>query len=156
MDLAQQKQTVLDSLVELVEEGSTLRDKINSEYRSKRSNSTFDTKVDIPRWKKDYVTWFQKSLKMIEAHFSPAVFLVNRFKNPPMDAGYLAGENMEWNSLSKNLNARLELLGNVYETVAGIQESELSDFLEFTVGVPGVAGAKIKVDKIISRIFIRR
>ncbi len=153
MKLEQQKQSMLDAILVCIEDGTTKSENMDAEYRVKRREAVFDQARDVTTWQAEYSTWFIQSEQMLKDNFRPAVILTNRFKNPPMSALYIDGENMEWNSLAKNYSARLELLGSIYETVASIRDDKLSDFLEITVGVPGVAGAKIKVDKLLSRIF---
>jgi hypothetical protein len=150
MNLNQQKQRILDILLNLIKEGSALNDRLNSEYDFKVENNTFMPENDIPIWYQQYNNWYGNCISGLIESFSPAIIIINKFKNPLIDASYPIGKNIEVSTLIKNLVARLELVGVAYESVAVISEPLLSDFLEISIGVPGLAGAKIKVDKIIS------
>jgi hypothetical protein len=155
MELAKQKQITLDSLLVNIEEGTVLADRIDTEYRSMRQDGSFKPETDIARWQSWYMEWYEKCQQSLRDNFHPSVILANRFKNAPVSALGIVGENIEWNSLAKHLSARLEILGDLYESVASIKDDELSDFVEINVGIPGIVGAKIKVDKLLSRIIRR-
>ena len=150
MDLQESKQKIKAQLLDLVVKGSQVRDNIGNEYRTKRSNRTFDQKRDVANWASQYGEWYEECVAVIEQLFEPAILIVNRFKNPKMDATYPHGENMKWASLMKNLNTRLELLDNLYQLANAIKEEELSDYIELSVPTPF---GKIKVDKILSKII---
>lgn len=150
MDLRESKTEIKKRLLHLVTKGSQLRDSIDREYRTKRSNKTFNPEQDVASWNRQYGGWFAECLKAIEQLFEPAILVINRFKNPKIDATYPDGENMKWASLMKNLNTRLELLDNLYQLANAIKEEELSDYIELSVPFPF---GRIKVDKIISKIM---
>ena len=120
MDLQESKQKIKAQLLDLVVKGSQLRDNIGNEYRTKRSNRTFDQKQDVANWTSQYGEWYEECVAVIEQLFEPAILIVNKFKNPKMDATYPDGENMKWASLMKNLNTRLELLDNLYQLANAI------------------------------------
>ena len=150
MDLRESKKEIKRRLLDLVIKGSQLRDNIESEYRSKRSNKTFDPEQDVANWSRQYGVWFGECMATIEHVFEPAILIVNRFRNPKMDATYPTGENIKWANIMKNLNARLELLDNLHQQTNAIKEEELSDYIELSVPI-GVG--KIKVDKILSKFI---
>ena len=59
MDLQESKQKIKAQLLDLVVKGSQLRDNIGNEYRTKRSNRTFDQKQDVANWTSQYGEWYQ-------------------------------------------------------------------------------------------------
>ncbi len=76
--------------------------------------------------------------------------VINRFKNPQIDAAYPDGQNVKWASLMKHINARLAVLDNLYQLVNAIRDEEISDYVEINIPLAGFG--KIKVDKIISKL----
>jgi hypothetical protein len=153
MDLQESKARVLRTLIDLIHEGSELRDGIDREYRHKRSQGIFYQDRDMIAWSNRYRSWYVKCLAKIVELFEPSILVTNRFKNPQIDALYPDGENMKWASLMKHINARLALLDNLYELVSVIREDELSDYVELNIPLAGFG--KIKVHKIISKLSER-
>ena len=153
MDLQESKTHVMEILLDLIKEGSELRDGIDGEYTNKRSVGTFDQDKDIPEWRNRYSRWYVKCLAKIEELFQPSILVTNRFKNPQIDALYPSGENVKWASLMKHINARLALLDNLYQLVNAIRDEELSDYVEINIPLAGFG--KIKVNKIISKLSER-
>ena len=150
MDLQKSKARVMRSLLDLIEEGSKIRDRIDQEYKNKRSEGTFDQDKDMLEWGNSYSSWYVKCLARIEELFEPSILVGNRFKNPQIDAAYPAGQNVKWASLMKQINARLAVLDNLYQVVNSIQDEELSDYVELSIPLAGFG--KIKVNKIISKL----
>lgn len=151
MDIQESKKHVKATLLALIQEGSDLRDTIEGEYHSKRSKGSFDRVTDVGRWKNLYNAWYPKCIQTLKEVFEPPVLVINRFKNPPMDAWSPSGENPQWAGLMKHTNARLALLDNLYQVVSEIRQEELSDYIELNIPL-GVFG-KVKVDKIIGKII---
>ncbi len=56
MDLQTSKTHVTRVLLDLIEEGSGLRDRIDEEYRNRRSDGTFDQNKDMLAWGNAYST----------------------------------------------------------------------------------------------------
>ena len=153
MDLQKSKARVMRTLLDLIEEGSGLRDRIDQEYRNKRSGGTFDQDKDMLEWGNSYSSWYGTCIAKMEELFEPSLLVTNRFKNPQIDAGYPAGHNVKWASLMKNINARLDLLDNLYQVVNALRDEELSDYIELSIPLGGFG--RIKVDKIISKLSER-
>jgi len=151
MDLQKSKARVMRTLLDLIEEGSELRDRVDREYRNKRSEGTFDQEKDMLEWSSLYSGWYVNCIARIEHHFEPSILVTNRFKNPQIDATYPSGQNMKWATLMKNIIARLAVLDNLYQVVNAIRDEELSDYVEINIPLAGFG--KIKVDKIISKLL---
>lgn len=152
MNLKAAKEQIKKQLLVLIEKGSEARDEIELEYRQKRKTKEVlnDT---LSKWNKRYMNWYGDCMHVYDELFESSILVKNKFKNPKMDLIVPSGENIRWVSIMKNFNARLEMLGDLYNEVAAIREEELSDYFEFHIGLPGVAGAKIKVDKILSKLL---
>ena len=153
MDLQKSKTHVMQILLDLIKDGSELRDGIEREYRNKRRDEIFDQDRDMIEWGNHYGGWYVKCLSKMAELFEQSILMTNRFKNPRMDAQYPHGENIKWASLMKNINARLALLDNLYQVVSAIRDEELSDYVELEIPLGGFG--RIRVDKIISKLSER-
>ena len=75
MDLQKSKARVMRALLDLIEEGSKVRDRIDQEYRNKRSDRTFDQDQDMLEWGNSYSGWYGTCITKLEDLFEPSIFV---------------------------------------------------------------------------------
>lgn len=91
--------------------GYQIKDEINSDYFQNKSNVK-DEKINT--WQEKAIQWANDSLKTLEVIFVSLKESYN-FRDAQVSIGVISGTNPKWNSIIKQIDARINRL-NQYDT----------------------------------------
>ena len=105
-----------ERIVEMINSGNILLEKVTGEYYAGKKAGTFDEKKDIPRWKDQQIDWLHKCLSGLQDVF-PTPTEAIRLKNAQAPAAFQSGQNIKWSGLTNDIRAKLSALDSIDKSI---------------------------------------